>query len=178
MSAQDRIRWDAAYAEGDVAAGPALPAVFRDHAEVLPRTGIALDIACGTGAAAVWLALRGLDVHAVDVSAVAIGRARDLAESCGVAVDFEVVDLDAGLPPSRPADLVLCHKFRDPALYPQMAARLKPGGLLAICVLSEVGDTPGRFRAVPGELHAAFGELDELAAGEGAGQAWLLARRR
>jgi hypothetical protein len=43
-------------------------------------------------------------------------------------------------------------------------------------VLSEVGAAPGPFRAKPGELTAAFAELDPVAAGEGEGQAWLLAR--
>ncbi|MBV8789083.1 MAG: SAM-dependent methyltransferase, partial [Mycobacterium sp.] len=52
-----------------------------------------------------------------------------------------------------------------------------PGGLLAIVVLSEVGASPGPFRAVPGEMPAAFADLDVIDAGEGEGQAWLLARR-
>jgi SAM-dependent methyltransferase len=177
VSEQDRTRWDAAYTDRG-AHTPALPAVFGNHENLFPRTGTALEIACGPGAAAVWLAQRGLDVHGVDVSAVAIERARALAEQAGVTARFEAVDLDAGLPAGVPADVLLCHKFRDPLLYPQMLDRLAPGGLLAICVLSEVGATPGRFRATPGELRTAFSTLDEVAAGEGDGQGWLLARRR
>lgn len=156
----------------------ALPAVFAAHEDLFPRTGSALEIACGAGGAAVWLAQRGLDVCAVDVSEIAIGAARALAEQRGATVIFEATDLDDGLPSGGPVDLLLCHKFRDPGRYAQLAARLKPGGLLAICVLSEVGATPGRFRAVAGELRSAFAGLEELAAGEGDGQAWLIARRR
>ncbi|MCF6390093.1 class I SAM-dependent methyltransferase [Mycobacterium sp. MBM] len=179
MSEQDRARWDAAYTErGVVALTPALPAVFDGHDDLFPRRGAALEIACGTGGAAVWLAQRGLHVCAVDISETAIDAARRLAEQHGVTVHFEAVDLDGGLPPGDPVDLVVCHKFRDPALYPALAARLRPGGLLAICVLSEVGATPGRFRAAAGELRRAFAGLQELAAGEGDGQAWMLARRR
>ncbi len=44
-------------------------------------------------------------------------------------------------------------------------------------VLSEVGDEPGRWRAAPGELRAAFGGLVVLAEREGNGEAGLLARR-
>ena len=55
--------------------------------------------------------------------------------------------------------------------------RLVPGGLLAISVLSAVGAAPGPFRAEPGELRAAFADLTVIAAGEGDGEAWLLARR-
>ena len=47
-----------------------------------------------------------------------------------------------------------------------------------IAVLSEVGATPGPFRAAPGELSAAFAALEETVAGEGEGRAWLLARAR
>ncbi|CAM3304957.1 class I SAM-dependent methyltransferase [Mycobacterium frederiksbergense] len=178
MGDTDRARWDAAYAERSVASTPALPAVFVGYEDLFPRRGTALEIACGAGAAAVWLAQRGLDVHAVDVSQIAIGQARVLAEQYGVTARFDTVDLDGGLPPGDPADLVLCHKFREPGRYADLSARLRPGGLLAICVLSEVGADPGRFRAVAGELRAAFAGLDEIAAGEGDGQAWLLARRR
>jgi hypothetical protein len=49
---------------------------------------------------------------------------------------------------------------------------------MAIAVLSEVGAAPGPFRAAPGELSAAFADLDEIVAGEGEGRAWLLARAR
>lgn len=50
------------------------------------------------------------------------------------------------------------------------------GRLLAIAVLSEVGAGPGPFRPAPGELTAAFADLEPIAAGEADGQAWLLAR--
>jgi len=176
VSTQDRTRWETAYAERATVPAPALPAVFGDHEDLFPRAGTALEIACGTGAAAVWLAQRGIDVHAVDISSVAIGQARTLAERCGVPVRFETVDLDGGLPAGDPVDVLLCHKFRDPRLDDQIIDRLAPGGLLAICVLSEVGATPGRFRAAPGELRSAFASLAEIASGEGDGQAWLLAR--
>ncbi|MBX9918640.1 MAG: class I SAM-dependent methyltransferase [Mycolicibacterium frederiksbergense] len=178
MGDTDRTRWDAAYIDRDAAPTPALPTVFVGYEDLFPRRGTALEIACGAGGAAVWLAQRGLDVRAVDVSGIAIGQARVLAEQHGVTARFDTVDLDGGLPPGDPADLVLCHKFREPHLYADLSARLKPDGLLAICVLSEVGASPGRFRAAPGELRTAFSTLDEIAAGEGDGQAWLIARRR
>ncbi|MGU3649928.1 class I SAM-dependent methyltransferase [Mycolicibacterium sp. A43C] len=177
MSTQDRLRWDASYTKGDAERVCALPAVFGPVEDVFPRTGAALDIACGTGGTAVWLARRGLRVNAVDVSAVAIARARRFAEQSAVSVVFDVVDLDDGLPPGEPVDVLLCHKFRDTALYGSMLARLKPAGLLAISVLSEVDAAPGRFRAVAGELRSAFGDLDVIDDGEGGGQAWLVGRR-
>jgi hypothetical protein len=72
---------------------------------------------------------------------------------------------------------LLCYLFRDPKLDEAMVDRLKPGGMLATGVLSEVGAEPGRFRARPGELRNAFGLLDILVEGEGDGMAWLIGRK-
>jgi SAM-dependent methyltransferase len=119
-----------------------------------------------------------LNVWGLDVSVVAIDQARDLAERSGVAdrCRFDVADLDKGLPDGPPVDVILCHKFRDRRLDQAMVGRLAPGGLLAIAALSEVGAAPGPFRAGGGELRAAFADLSVVAAGEGEGYAWLLAR--
>lgn len=174
MSMHDRERWDAAY-RGREVCQPALPAVFAAYDAAFPTSGTALDVGCGQGAAAVWLARRGLHVLGIDASVVAIEQARALA--AGTTARFVAADLDDSLPPGAPVDVLLCHRFRDPRLYRSFVDRLKPGGLLAICVLSEVGGSPGAFRAVAGELVRAFAELEPIAAGEGDGQAWLLARR-
>jgi SAM-dependent methyltransferase len=173
----DRVRWDERYADRAPApAGP--PAAFSAHQDLFPSEGHALDLACGQGGAAVWLTLRGLDVLGVDVSTIAIERARELAADNGVGrrCRFEAADLDDGLPPGPPADVIICHKFRDRRLDAAIVERLAPGGLLAISALSEVGVRPGPFRVAAGELAGAFAALEQLAAGEGGGEAWLLAR--
>ncbi|WP_264077536.1 class I SAM-dependent methyltransferase [Mycolicibacterium houstonense] len=178
MSEQDRVRWDAAYTGRESVDAPDAPRAFRRHEDAFPVAGTALDVACGPGLSSVWLARRGLRVSGLDVSVVAIDRARRLAADHGVSgrCRFEVADLDDGLPDGPPVDVVLCHRFRDPGLYPALAARLRPGGLLAVCVLSEVGAEPGRFRAAAGELETAFAGLEPVAAHEGDGEAWILAR--
>jgi len=180
VTVQDRLRWDARYArQGPATIGAmAPPAILAPHADAFPTTGHALDLACGQGFGAVWLAHRGLDVWALDISPVAIGQARDLARRSGVGhrCRFDVVDLDDGLPNGPSADVIFCHNFRDRRLDQTIIERLAPGGLLAIAALSEVNAAPGSFRARPGELAAAFSDLDLVAAGEGQGHAWLLAR--
>jgi SAM-dependent methyltransferase len=138
-----------------------------------------MDLACGRGEAAVWMAMRGMHVWGVDVSPVAVNRARALAarfttpDQCR----FDIVDLDDGLPIGPSLHVIHCHLFRDARLDYPMVERLAPGGLLAIAVLSEVGHGPGPFRARPGELRAAFARLTILAEGEAGGTAWLLGRR-
>jgi SAM-dependent methyltransferase len=177
----DRRRWDARYSTQGPAPVDAVapPAVFAPHADAFPTTGHALDLACGQGPGTVWLAQRGLHVLGLDISEVALDQARDLARRSGVGdkCRFEVRDLDDGLPDGPPVDVILCHKFRDRRLDRAIIERLAPGGLVAIYALSEVGATRGPFRATPGELTAAFGELELISAGEGQGHAWVLARR-
>jgi SAM-dependent methyltransferase len=176
----DRRRWNERYASLGSAhlSAVAPPGFLEPFLDVVPTTGHALDLACGQGLGTVWLASRGLDVWGLDASPVAITQARDLASRNGVGdtCRFDVVDLDDGLPAGPPVDVILCHKFRDRRLDRAIIDRLAPGGLLAIAALSEVGAAPGPFRATPGELTAAFAELDLVANGEGHGLAWLLAR--
>jgi len=182
VAATDRNRWDERYTNLGPPPLSAIepPRILAPHADTFPTRGRALDIACGQGLGAVWLARRGLDVLGLDISPVAISHARDLAERSGVGdrCRFEVADLDDGLPAGPPADVILCHKFRDRRLDEEIIGRLAPRALLAIVVLSEVGGAPGPFRAAAGELPAAFAALDLLAAGEADGCAWLLARAR
>ncbi|WP_445166950.1 class I SAM-dependent methyltransferase [Mycolicibacterium sp. Dal123E01] len=180
MAEADRTRWDRKYASKPGGA-PGWPEVFAQYVDEVPTAGQALDLACGTGSASVWLAERGLTVRGVDVSAIAIEQARRLSEGRAVSdrCRFSVGDLDDGLPPGPPVDVVLCHRFRDPRLYRAIVDRMKPGGLLAISVLSAVGAAPGIFRAATaGELDLAFADLQAIATGEGDGQAWLLARMK
>ena len=179
VSEADRRRWDERHAEAGPASGdPGPPSVFAPIEDLFPVEGSALEIASGRGELSVWLALRGMDVLGVDVSPVAIEFARELAQRSGVADQcrFEVWDLDEGLPPGPPMDLVVCHMYREPRLDRELIERLAPRGLLAIASLSEVGGEPGRFRARPGELREAFADLEILADDEGDGVAWLLGR--
>jgi SAM-dependent methyltransferase len=181
VAVTDGARWDRRYADLGAASDEAvgLPDVFADHADEFPTAGFALDIACGQGLIALWLAERGMSVTGYDVSTVAVqyavaaARRRQVADRCR----FEVADLDRGLPASRPADVIACHLFRDARLDRAVVERLAPGGLLAIAVRSEVGATAGRFRSRPGELTDAFAGLDIVDAGEGSGTAWLVGRR-
>jgi SAM-dependent methyltransferase len=178
VATADRQRWDDRHA-GAGPAEPAPPALLDAHLDRLPAGGSALDVACGRGATAVWLAVRGFAVDALDVSPVALRATARLAAAHGVAERVRVRehDLDAGLPsvPAPGYQVVVCQRFRAPALYPALAAALAPGGLLAVSVLSRVGGGDGPYRAAPGELAAAFAGLRVLAHREGDGEAALLA---
>ncbi|WP_214365905.1 class I SAM-dependent methyltransferase [Pseudonocardia sp. H11422] len=180
MADTDRERWDARHAAVSGSA-PMPPDGLRGRLELLPPGGRALELACGRGSVAVWLAHQGFTVDGVDVSGAGLAAGAALAERSGVGerVRWVRADLDDGVPASctGPYDVVVCQRFRDTALYPAMAERLAPGGLLVVSVLSEVGDAGGPYRAPAGELAAAFPGLDVLAHTERDGEATLLARR-
>jgi SAM-dependent methyltransferase len=170
VSAADRARWDQRHGAA-VDVGPLPPDALRGHLDLLPAGGRALDVACGRGAVARWLAAHGFTVDAVDTSPVG------LAALAGVeGVRAVLHDLDDGLPAGGPCAVVVCQRFRDPGLYPALRAALAPRGLLVITVLSEVGEGPGPFRAPPGELAAAFAGMEVLVSREGDGEASLVAR--
>ncbi|MEV0275324.1 class I SAM-dependent methyltransferase [Streptomyces sp. NPDC050610] len=97
--------------------------------------GQALDVGCGEGADALWLARRGWRVTAVDVSEVALRRAAAAAADASGRVAWARDDLTTTPPPVRAFDLVSIHYFplrREPghsALYGLLDA-VTPGGTL------------------------------------------------
>jgi ubiquinone/menaquinone biosynthesis C-methylase UbiE len=99
----------------------------------------ALDLGCGEGADAIWLAERGWTVVAVDVSTTALSRARAAAESRGMTerIDFQQHDLTSGFPPGN-FDLVSAQFLHSTvemdrtALLRRAAAVVAPGGTFLI----------------------------------------------
>ena len=122
---------------------------------------------------------------ALDASSVAIELLRRTAGTLelGGRLDARVVDLDSGLPADVvDLDLIVCQRFRDPALTTAMIDRLAPGGHIIVTVLSAVGaDHPGEFHAPAAALRNEFtmdGHCDIVHQHEADGVAHLVARRR
>ncbi|MFV2177497.1 class I SAM-dependent methyltransferase [Actinomadura sp. LOL_016] len=99
--------------------------------------GTALDLGCGEGADAVWLARRGWTVTAVDVSTVALDRAAAHASDAGADIEFRRHDLGRDFPKGS-YDLVSAQFLQSPLDWPRAeilraaAAAVAPGGLLLI----------------------------------------------
>jgi 2-polyprenyl-3-methyl-5-hydroxy-6-metoxy-1,4-benzoquinol methylase len=101
------------------------------------RPGRALDLACGEGRNAVWLAERGWQVTGVDFAEVALEKARSLADTRGVAGEWVAADLRDYQPEQGAFDLVLIFYLQVPA--PERASILRtavgavaPGGTLLL----------------------------------------------
>ena len=98
--------------------------------------GRALDVACGEGRNAVWLATQGWDATGIDFSAVGLAKAAQLAEHAGVTCDWVVVDATEPFPESLGAfDLVVLFYAQMGAegrrnMLASSAQALAPGGTL------------------------------------------------
>ena len=130
--------WDARYATDDYIFGTA-PNRFLESQIAHIKPGMqALSVADGEGRNGVWLAEQGARVHAVDVSPVALEKARKLAAVRGVALDFEQADILGWDWPEAAYDLVaaIFIQFAPPPERDHVIAGirrcLKPGGLLIL----------------------------------------------
>jgi SAM-dependent methyltransferase len=99
--------------------------------------GRALDLAAGEGRNAVWLAIRGWSVTAVDWSEVGLEKGRRLAEHQAVSVDWVLADLREWEPPARAFDLVIVLYLQPPAdlrtpVWRRAAAAVATGGRLIV----------------------------------------------
>jgi len=126
----DRERWNERYSgreDAERAVEP-IPQLER-RADTLPD-GRALDVATGTGDNAIFLAERGYDVDAVDISDEAIETARARSEDRGVDVDWIRADLADFDPGRRRYDLVTVRYFAALEYLPDLKAALAPDGVL------------------------------------------------
>jgi SAM-dependent methyltransferase len=149
MSQQDRARWNERYAREGLVMGAGPKPVIRELGHLLPQSGRALDIACGEGQLALWLAGRGLQVTAVDIAAVGLEKLRRQAKALELEDRVVAVetDLDDGLPDLQAGlDLVTCIDFYSPPLMAAARELLAPAGLLLVQVVLQPpgGDSPRR----------------------------------
>lgn len=140
MSAPDDAAgfWDGLYGEREqVWSGE--PNAMLVHEVGVLAPGTALDLGCGEGGDAIWLATHGWRVTAVDVSQVALDRAGRAASAAGVAarIEWRRVDLTATFPDGR-FDLVTASFLHAPIEFPRdevlrrAAAAVAPGGTLLV----------------------------------------------
>jgi SAM-dependent methyltransferase len=128
--------WDARYAQKGLVWTAEPNRRFADEAAGL-RPGRALDLACGEGRNAVWLAERGWRVTGVDFSSVGLAKARDLAAARGVDVDWVHADVLAWAPEPRAFDLVAVIYLQVPhdelaVALGRASEALGPGGTLVV----------------------------------------------
>jgi tellurite methyltransferase len=161
-----RQTWNARYREHGTAPGP--PSDWLAANQALLRGTRALDLACGTGRNALFLARLGFAVDALDISEVAIEALQGVP-----GVHAQLVDLEREPVPTGGHDVVVLINYLQRDLFAGAAAALAPGGvLIAETVTRAHVERLGRsfderFLLEPGELRHAFGGLEVLRYQEG-----------
>ena len=121
--------------------------------------GTALDLACGAGRNALWLAEHGWSVTAVDGAPAAIDILLKRASERALRVEAFVADLEKGEYPIHPSawDLIAICYYLQRDLFEPAKRGVKPGGLLiSIVHITEPAEEPTYKRLKPGELETYF----------------------
>jgi len=126
--------------------------------------GRALDVACGMGRNAVYLARKGFSVTAVDFSRVALDLLQAQADKYALDIEVRQIDLEHDpLLPEDPFDLLLNFYYLHRPLLPHLLKTVSPGGMAVFRTFSSAGS----FQAgsVAPEMVLRPGELREIFAG-------------
>jgi 2-polyprenyl-3-methyl-5-hydroxy-6-metoxy-1,4-benzoquinol methylase len=131
-----RERWNEKWRERGAGARAEPNRFLVEDVSELPA-GRALDLACGAGRNAIWLAERGWRVTAVDYSVVGLEEARRRASERGVDIEWILADLTEWSPPPGAFDLVCVLYLQLPALERRLvlqhaAEALAPGGAILV----------------------------------------------
>jgi len=167
MSEDDKNHWEKKYS-GDGYAPNRKPSALLTEWLVDRPPGRALDLACGTGRNALYLAEKGQDVTAVDISPQAIALAEDLAREKGLKINWIVADLDNYAIQGQ-YDLIVISFFSiNRTMVSPIIKALEKGGILLyenhMLAPASVEDEAHkhRFHFQPGELRQLFGGLSTI----------------
>jgi len=141
---------------------------------LLPVAGESLDVACGSGRHAIWLAEQGFRTVAVDRDVAAIEALSREATRRGLSIRAQVVDLETGEPFLEPDsfDLIVVVRYLHRPLFPSLVSALRRGGVLVYETFTRAQAARGKptnpaFLLEPGELPGLVRPLEILAAREG-----------
>jgi SAM-dependent methyltransferase len=134
MSDADREKWDRRYATGTHGNREHATAFLAEWEARLPR-GRSLDVACGTGRNAIFLAGTGRPVDAVDISSAGLDRARRMTARLGANIQFLEADLETDaerMLRGASYDLIVLVRYVNRSLLPKLADALADGGFILV----------------------------------------------
>jgi SAM-dependent methyltransferase len=167
---EDRTHWEQRYGSKTSRTLPA-PSDFVVQHQGLIR-GRVLDIACGDGRNAVFLARRGHVVDGIDIALAGLLRAREIARGEGLQLHLLQADLDQFALPVARYGAVIHVRYLQRSLFPQIERALEPGGILLFesFLIDQMHFGHPRnpdFLLRRGELRASFAALEEIEYEEG-----------
>ncbi len=168
MPIEDADRWNARYRQERYARFEQPRPFLVENVALLPRRGLALDVAMGMGGNAGFLLSRGLRVIGVDIAAVAVKQAKQRYPALmAVLANLERFSL-----PSRAFDVLINFYYLQRDLWPAYLNALRPGGILVfetltLDMLDVNPEIEPQYLLAPGELRRAFEKLEILVYREG-----------
>ncbi len=157
----DREKWNRRFASQDSYLGncpsPFLKSEIRQIEQLVPGNK-ALDIACGEARNSLFLAERGFQVTALDISDIGLAKGKQRADELGLEIDFRQVDLQ-GFVLEGQYDLVLNFNFLMRKLIPSEVAVLAPNGILLFDTILE---SPTLLQSHNPDYLLKHGELKQL----------------
>jgi len=177
MSTHDRERWNEKYKNVEAQSLAQPDEWLVEAMRVIETTpdGAAskrvLDVACGLGHNAIWLAGQGWQIDGVDISKSGLEHARQSAEVKGVDVHWIEADLDTWNPARHEYDVVVVFRFLDRDTVPRVVqTALRPTGWLvyetfsaAQCQRSDNHIKNTNFTLAEGEFQTLFPQFDVVA---------------
>lgn len=161
-------KWNERYRLSGESAGPDEAAlVLRQNAHLLPGSGLALDLACGLGGNALFLAQQGLEVVAWDLSPVAIEKLQQTATQFDLPIQAQVRDVVHQPPAPQSFEVIAVSHYLERRLVPLLVEALTPGGLVYYQTftrekVSDQGPENMDYRLSRNELLALFAPLSVL----------------
>ena len=120
-------KWDRIYKNSDFT----LPTkILHKNRFLLPKKGCVLDLACGLGSNALFLASQRLDTHAWDISSFALKKLQQKASQKNLKVSVKQVFIESSIFPKKTFDVIVVSRFLDRSLSNAIMESLKPHGLL------------------------------------------------
>lgn len=165
MSQQDRDKWNQRYAEDSYQKGNPVT-LLENWIHKIP-VGKALDIACGAGRNAIFMARAGFDVDAIDISREGLNKAGRTAHEQALEIRWIEHDFDQAYDFETNYNLIIVLWYVNLELIRQLCGCLAPGGYL-LCeehLLSDepvIGPGSARFRVAPGQVRDTVSALDIL----------------
>ena len=170
MSEEEKSNWEKRYSDDGYEPRQTPSALLTEWLDDLPP-GRALDLACGTGRNALFLAEKGYDVTAIDISPRAIKLAEQMAREKGLKINWIVGDLDNYAIQGQ-YDLIVISFFSiNKKMVPPIINALRSGGMLLsenhmLSPSAADESHEHRFHLKPGELRELFQGLRVIRYGE------------
>lgn len=121
-------KWDRRYQNSRDAGSPCW--LLENYSHLLPTSGRSLDLACGLGGNALFLAAHGLESHGWDCSSVALEKLAAFASTRQLSITTQHREIEQHPPNRNSFDIIVVSQFLSRPIMPALVDALLPGGLL------------------------------------------------